>query len=119
MTVGTPAHSERSARMNIYERYGVRPVINARGYTTVTGGTILWPEVWEAMTEASNHFVRLEELHLAAGRVVAEGTGAEAGLVTSGAAAGLMLAAAACIARFDADKMDRLPDTEGMRNEII
>lgn len=105
--------------MNIYERYEVRPIIHARGYTTVTGGTILWPEVWEAMTEASKHFVRLEELHLAAGRVVAEVTGAEAGLVTNGAAAGLMLAAAACIARFDVDKMDRLPDTEGMRNEII
>ncbi len=105
--------------MNIFEKYGTRTVIHARGYTTLTGGTVIFPEVWEAMTEASRHFVRMEELHLAVGKIVAEVTGAEAGLVTNGAAAALMLGAAACIAGLDADKMDRLPDTTGMKDEII
>jgi L-seryl-tRNA(Ser) seleniumtransferase len=105
--------------MNIFEKHGIRTITHARGYTTLTGGTVIFPEVWEAMTEASKYFVRMEELHLGAGKVVAEITGAEAGLVTNGAAAALMLAAAACIAGLDADKMDRLPDTTGMKDEII
>ncbi|HUX87389.1 MAG TPA: aminotransferase class V-fold PLP-dependent enzyme [Chloroflexota bacterium] len=105
--------------MTIYEELGVRPVINAAGTQTRFGGAPLPPEVVAAMAEASSCCVRMEELEEAAGRVIAEMTGAEAGYVTSGAAAGITLAVAACIARFDLDRMDRLPDTSGMPNEVI
>ena len=48
--------------MNIFEKYGIRTITHARGYTTLTGGTVIFPEVWEAMTEASKHFVRMEDV---------------------------------------------------------
>jgi D-glucosaminate-6-phosphate ammonia-lyase len=103
----------------IYEMLGVRSLVNAAGTQTRFGGMPLHPAVVEAMGEAARSCVRMEELQEAAGRVIAEVTGAEAGYVTSGAAAGLTLAAAACLAGFDVARMDRLPDTTGMPNEII
>ena len=56
------------------------------------------PEVLAAMAEASRAYVRMEDLQVAAGAVIARVTGAEAGYVTSGAAAGLLLGTAACVA---------------------
>lgn len=105
--------------MGVYEALGVRTVINAAGDLTSLGGTLMLPEVRAAMDEASRAFVNMEELQFQAGRVIAEITGAEAGYVTAGAAAGLALAAAACIARDDLDTMSRLPDTEHLPNEIL
>lgn len=77
------------------------------------------PEVAGAMVEASQHCVEMAELQARASEIIAEITGAEAGLVTAGAAAGLMLGAAACITGLDAGRMNRLPDTTGMANEIV
>jgi D-glucosaminate-6-phosphate ammonia-lyase len=105
--------------MGIYERLGVRRWINAAGYMTRLGGSLMPVEVLDAMQEAAASFVDIAELQAAASRVIARHTGAGAGLVTSGAAAALTLAAAACITGLDAAKMDRLPDTEGMANEIV
>jgi D-glucosaminate-6-phosphate ammonia-lyase len=103
----------------VYEDLGVRPLINAAGTQTRYGGVPLPREVVQAMVDASTVCVRMEELQEAAGRVIAEVTGAQAGYVTSGAAAGLTLAAAACLAGLDVARMDRLPDTTGVANEII
>ena len=77
------------------------------------------PEVLRAMQEASTAFVDLRELHLAAGEVVARMCGAEAGLVTGGAAASNILMAAACMTGDDPSKIDRLPDSTGMKNEVV
>ena len=104
---------------NIYERLGVRPVINARSFSTKVGGAPLPAEVVEAMRAASTCCIRMEDLQEAAGRIIAQVTGAESGIVTSGASAALTLGAAACLAGFDVDRMNRLPDTAGMPNEFI
>ncbi len=104
---------------SIYQQFGVRPVINAAGPVTRLSGAPLHPEVAGAMAEAAQSCVRIDELQDAAGRVLAEATGAEAGYVTSGAAAGLALSAAACLAGYDVAVMDRLPDTAGLPNEIV
>ena len=77
------------------------------------------PEAVEAMREASRWSVSIEELQDRAGSYLAEVTGAEAGYVTCGAAAGLQLAAAACLAGLDIHRMERLPDSSGMPNRII
>jgi len=103
----------------VYDELGVRPVINAAGTQTRFGGAALPAEVVQAMAEAATCCVRLEELEEAAGKVIAGATGAEAGYVTCGAAAGITLGIAACIAGFDVDRMDRLPDTTGMPNEVV
>ena len=83
------------------------------------GGAPLPREVLEAMREAAVGCVRMDELQDAASRVISEATGAEAGIVTSGASAGLTLAAAAAIAGLDVSRMNRLPDTTGIPCEIV
>ena len=105
--------------MGIYEELGVRPIINAAGPLTRLSGMPLAPEVAAAMAEAARQCVPIDELQTAAGRYLAEVTGADAGYVTAGAAAGLTLAAAACIAGLDVAAMDQLPCTSGLRHEIV
>ena len=108
--------------MGIYEDLGLRPVIN--GYATVTrlGGSLMPPPVVEAMIEASRQFVDLEDLQAAVGRRIAELTRNEAAYVSSGAAAGLTLATAACVAGTDPDMIAALPHPQkvpGSRHEVI
>lgn len=105
--------------MGIYEELGVKPIINLWGTATRLGGALMDPEVVDAMVQASNESVKMDELQAAASRIIAEITGAEAGYVTCGAASGLTLGTAACIAGLDVTRMERLPETTGMPNEIL
>ena len=82
---------------NPYEKHGVRRAINAAGTLTRVGGSIAQPEVFKAMEDASRSFVHISELQQWAGEIIAEATGAEAGLPTAGGSCSIMLAAAACI----------------------
>ena len=102
-----------------YERLGVKRVINAASWITVYGGSIMPPTVVQAMDDASHWFVDMHDLNQKAGNLIAKFTGAEAGLVTAGSAAGMVLEAAACMAGTDLAKRNRLPDTTGMKNEIV
>lgn len=103
----------------VYGRLGVRTIINASGPSTRLSGGIMHPDVAQAMADASQWCVDLGELQGRACELIAEATGAEAGYVTAGAAAALMLATAACLAGQDLAHMSRLPDTSGMPNEVI
>ncbi len=103
----------------VYRAIGVTPVITASGSTTAAGGTKLRPEAMEVMNKAATVMVDMEELNRRAGEIIAEIVGSEAALVTSGAAGGLVMQAAACIAGSDPAKMAQLPDTPGLKNEII
>src|SRR5690242_9949545 len=94
-------------RPGVYVRLGVKRIVNGTGAITKFGGSLMPPEVVAAMAEAARSFVDLEELHRAAGGVVARHTGAEAGHVCNGAAAGLVLATAACVAGADPAKIRR------------
>jgi L-seryl-tRNA(Ser) seleniumtransferase len=107
------------ATQSALERLGLRPVINANGPASRLGGNTLSRAAQEAMLEAGQRFVPLQELQARASETIARVTGAEAGCVASGAAACLFLAAAACMAGDDLAAMDRLPDTDGLRNEIV
>ena len=103
----------------IYRQLGVRPLINAAGtYTTLTG-SLLVPQAREAMTEASRYFVPLIELQHAAGARIAKLVGVPAAMISSGGAGSILLATAACIAGKDPEKIKRLPDTTGMKNEVV
>ena len=103
----------------VYQKLGVTPIIHGAGTTTRYSGSLMRPETIEAMREASQAFVNIDELNEAAGAAIAHRLGAEAALVTGGAAAGLVLQAAACMTGDDAAKVARLPDTTGMKNEFI
>ena len=106
-------------RGNVYRRLGVKTVINCRGTWTYLSGSLQFPEVQEAQAEASRHFVNMVELHHAVGRRLAELTGAESGLITSGAAGAMAAATAACMAGNDSQKIWQLPDTTGLKHEVI
>ena len=105
--------------MSLYADLGLRPVVNAAGTLTRLGGSRMAPEVLAAMAEAAANFVPIDDLQERAGAVIAALTGAEAGYVVAGAAAGLALGTAACVAGLDVAAMDRLPDTAGLRDEVV
>lgn len=95
------------------------PVINGNSWVTSLGGSIMAPEVLEAMQDAAGCFVDMVELHEKAGRFIAEVTGAESGMVTSGGSASLVLQAAASMTGPDEKAASRLPVSDGLRNEIV
>jgi D-glucosaminate-6-phosphate ammonia-lyase len=105
--------------MNIYDELGVRTLINASANITRIGGSVMPPQVVEAMREASKHFVNLDDLQRAVGNKLAQLTHNEAAYVTTGSAAGLVLATAAVVAGADPKAIQQLPDTTGLKNEII
>jgi L-seryl-tRNA(Ser) seleniumtransferase len=117
--VTASAEQQRERGNSIYDSIGVRPIINARGAITIVGATRTLPEVKRAMEEAARQHVQLDELMDGVGRRLAELTGAEWGMVTAGASAALTVATAACIAGGDPDKLARLPDLSGLKNEVI
>ena len=105
-----------AANANPYLALGVRPFINCCSVRTMHGGSLMLPQVRAAMDAASRQFVNLMA---AAGRRLAELTGAEWGIVTCGSAAAVALASAACIAGNDPVRMLRLPFTDGWVNRVI
>jgi len=104
---------------DIYDRFGVKTVINAAGKLTALGGTAQHEEVAQAQAEAAQSHVDLAELRTRAGELIAEWTGAEAASVTTGAAAGITISTAAVVAGRDAEKVARLPDSEGWTNRVL
>jgi D-glucosaminate-6-phosphate ammonia-lyase len=105
--------------LTTYQSLGIRPVINAYATLTRLGGSLMPPEVLQAMQEGATSFVDLPELHVRVSERLAELTHNEAAYVSSGAAAGLVLAAAACITGTNAEWVNRFPDLTGLKNEII
>ena len=105
--------------MSVYDKLGVKKVVNAAFALTRLGGSRLDDEILEAMAEANKNFCNVWELEMRAGKTISEITGAEAAFVTAGAFNALVLSAAACIAGKDPEKMRQLPDTTGMKNEIL
>ena len=104
---------------NIYKELGVRPVINATGSVTMLGGSTPAPEVVEAMDQANGAYVPLMELEERAGEAIAKLVDVPAAYITSGAGSALTLATAACMAGDDDTKIQQLPNTAGMKNEIL
>jgi L-seryl-tRNA(Ser) seleniumtransferase len=103
----------------IYDDLGVPRIINAYGTNTRLSGGLMAPEVLATMAEAARATVEMHHLQAAASREISKATGAEAGIVTSGASAAVLLGAAACMARLDPGAMNRLPDTRGLPDEFI
>jgi uncharacterized pyridoxal phosphate-dependent enzyme len=109
----------QAARPSVYEALGVAHVINATGTVTNLGGSIMPPEVVAAWVDASRHFVNLLALQDKVGQRIADLIGVEAAMVTTGAAGALLLATAAVVTRGNREFIRRLPDTKGMKNEVI
>ncbi len=106
-------------RPTVYQRLGLRPVINFRGTYTTIGASKQWPELFEAQKEAAAEYVVLEELQAAVGERLARLTGTEGAMVSSGAAGAIAIGTYACIAGTKTENIKRLPNLEGLKNEVI
>jgi len=114
-----PSAEAQSTPRDVYKELGIRPLINAAGTYTYLSASLMPRPVVEAIESASRRYVNLNELHAAVGKRIAALLGCEAALVTAGAASALTMGTAACVAGKDAEKIRRLPDTAGMKNEVI
>jgi uncharacterized pyridoxal phosphate-dependent enzyme len=108
-----------TVKRDYFKELGIRPFINAAGtYTTLTA-SLMQPEVVQAIDYASKQFVHLIDLHDAVGKRIASLIGCEAAMVTAGAASALTLGTAACMTGTNQEFIRRLPDTTGMKTEVI
>jgi uncharacterized pyridoxal phosphate-dependent enzyme len=108
------------AGAQVYQSIGVEPVINCRGTFTIIGASTIMPEAKEAMSYAGNYYVQLDELAMGVGQRLAEISGAEWGVVSSGCAGGMKLVTIACVTGGNPEKLVRIPDLAGIeKNEVI
>src|SRR5204863_689047 len=105
---------------NIFQSIGVEPIINCRGTFTIIGGSVERPEVRAAMEAASKDFVQYDELADGIGKRLAELTGAEWGMVSSGCAAGMKHVTAACVTGGNPERLVRIPNLTGFdKTEVV
>lgn len=109
----------RGAGPEVYSLFGVKPFINCTSTYTINGGSAMLPEVIEAMNNAAFYPVNFDELMEGAGKRIAELLEAESAMVSSGTAGAMTCATLACVAGGDPEKMQQLPDTTGLKNEVV
>jgi L-seryl-tRNA(Ser) seleniumtransferase len=109
----------KDVRSDIRARMGLRPIINVSGTMTALGASIVVPDAVRAASQMLPEWVEINDLHRKASRAIAHATGAEAGFVTASASAGITLALAGCMTGADLARIEQLPDTAGMRNEVV
>jgi L-seryl-tRNA(Ser) seleniumtransferase len=102
-----------------YADLGVRPVVNAAATLTRLGGSRMPPPVLDAMRSAGDSFIDIVELQRKVGARIADLTGNEACYVSSGAAAGIAIGIAACLAGTDPDLIHRLPEVSDPPREVV
>jgi L-seryl-tRNA(Ser) seleniumtransferase len=117
--LAAPVYTAPTAPRDFLRELGVRPIINGAGVYTFSTASLMRPEVVEAIRVMSTRFVRIDELHDAAGKRIAQLLGAPAAMVPSGAAAGLTLGTAAVLTGEDPERIRRIPDLTGMKSEVI
>jgi uncharacterized pyridoxal phosphate-dependent enzyme len=121
VAAGLAAGPARGAAVtpDVYTRIGVRPFINCTATLTINGGSLTFPEVIAAMEQAAHFHVDLDELMERASARLAELLHVEWAIVTAGTAAALTHATAACLVGTDPEKIQRLPNLAGLKDEVI
>jgi D-glucosaminate-6-phosphate ammonia-lyase len=114
-----PASAAGTTKPDVYTSIGVRPFINTTATLTINGGSQMLPEVISAIEQASHYHVNLDELMDKVSERLSKLLQVEWGIVTAGAAAAMTHATAGCIAGTDPEKMQRLPNLDGLKNEVI
>ena len=108
-----------SNRPDIRPRLGLRSVINVSGTMTSLGASIVVPEAVQTVEAVLTEFVEINELHRRGSEAIARATGAEAGCITASCSAGVTISVAGCMTGADLARIEQLPDTSGMKNEVV
>ncbi len=106
-------------KRNLFKELGITPVINAGATMTFLSGSLMMPEVLEAINSTAHDFANMYELQDKVGAKIAEMLQCEAAMVTSGAACGMLLGTAAAITGSDQAKIKLLPNLPDPRPEVI
>ncbi|MDP9076448.1 MAG: aminotransferase class V-fold PLP-dependent enzyme [Bacteroidota bacterium] len=115
----TTTHPPKTTERDLFKELGVTPVINASVTMTFLSGSLMLPEVLEAINSTSHDFADMYELQDKVGAKIAEMLHVESAMVTSGAACAILLSTAAAITGTDAEKIKLLPNLPGPRPEVI
>jgi uncharacterized pyridoxal phosphate-dependent enzyme len=103
-----------------FKELGLRSYINAAGTYTSLTGSIMRPEVIDAINYASKQYVRLEDIQERVGVRISELLGCEDAQVTAGAFSAMTLGLAGVLTGMDREKAARIPtDLSGMKSEVI
>ena len=105
--------------LDFYQKYKLKPVLNAAGTMTSIGASRIGPEAVNAIEEIANKFVIIDELQAHASKVIAKATGGKGGFITSCSAAGVSMAVAACMTKDDLSRIEKLPDVSGMKSIVV
>src|SRR5262249_20263542 len=108
-----------SHRPDIRSQFGLRRIINVSGTMTSLGASIVVPEAVETIHGVLTEFVEINELHRRASEAIARATGAEAGCMTASCSSGISIAVAGCMTGADLARIEQLPDTTGMKDEVL
>ncbi|MBI4905319.1 MAG: PLP-dependent transferase [Acidobacteria bacterium] len=108
-----------AARVSVYETLGIPTILNFRGTHTTIGASKQWPDLHDAMADAARQFVSLDELQDKIGERISKLAGTESAMVTTGAAGAICVGTCACVAGSDTGAIRRLPDTTGLKNEVV
>jgi D-glucosaminate-6-phosphate ammonia-lyase len=108
-----------SNRRDIRPALGLRRIINVSGTMTALGASIVVPEAIDTIDGILSEFVEISDLHRKASRAIADATGAEAGCITASASAGITIAVAGAMTGSDIARIEQLPDTTGMKDEVL
>ena len=109
----------RPVNADVFDRYGLRRIVNASGTETTKGASPVCNEALDAVVALVPHSVDMMELQSVACRVIAGAFGAEAGCVVNCSAAGIATAVAACMTGSDLGRVEQLPDATGMKDEVV
>ncbi|HOJ09265.1 MAG TPA: aminotransferase class V-fold PLP-dependent enzyme [Clostridiales bacterium] len=105
--------------MDIFEKYNLKRIINASGTMTALGASRVSKRISDAMAQILPEFIDMKDLQKVACEIISRLTGAEYGCLTASAAAAITIATAACMTGTDFYRISKLPDTQGLKNEVV
>ncbi len=108
-----------SLRRDFFKELGLRTFINAAGTYTSMTGSLMPKEVVEAISYGANEYVNLDDLQDKVGERIAELLECEYATVSSGCFGAMSIGMAGILTGKDPKKVKQLPNTEGMKNEVI
>ena len=120
-SLNNEVNAKSSVKQNLFKELGIRTFINAAGTYTFMTGSLMRPEVIEAIQSTANEFCLLDEVQDKVGEKIAALVRSESAVVTAGCFSAMTLGLAGVLTGMDPKKVEQLPHIEGtgMKSEVI